>query len=267
MKTGLGLIAGNERLPLLLSRGIRKEGYRLAAVAHIGETRKDLRRYVDTLKWVQIGQLNEIINFFKAEEIREVLMAGGLSKTHFFSRLKPDARAIKVLTRLKDKKDDALLRGIAEELENEGLRVINPMPFLRENLAPKGCWSDRQPTEREEKDISFGWELAKQMGRLDIGQSVVVKDQIILAIEAIEGTDAAIRRGGKLGRGGVAVIKVCKPTQDQRFDLPVIGLSTLRVLKKAGASLLAVEAEKTIVMDKDRVIGEANRNQICLVGL
>jgi hypothetical protein len=267
VKAVLGLIAGNEGLPILLSRGIRKEGYRLVAVAHIGETRKDLRRYVDTLKWVEIGQLDEIIKYFRVERVRDVLMAGGISKTHFFSRLKPDARAIKVLSRLKDKKDDVLLRGIAEELESEGLQVISPMHFLREHLAPKGCWSERQPTDREKKDIAFGWELAKQMGLLDIGQSVVVKDQIILAIEAIEGTDVAIRRGGKLGRGGVAVIKVCKPAQDQRFDLPVIGLSTLRVLKKAGASLLAVEAEKTIVMDKDKVIREADRNQICLVGM
>ncbi|RPJ40163.1 MAG: LpxI family protein [Deltaproteobacteria bacterium] len=267
MKAVLGLIAGNGKLPILLSRGIRKDGHRLAAIGHIGETRKDLLRYVDTLRWVQIGQLDEIINYFRSEKVREVLMAGGISKTHFFSRLKPDARALKVLSRLKDKKDDALLRGISEELENEGFRVISPAHFLRAHFAPKGCWSERQPTEREKKDISFGWELAKQMGLLDIGQSVVVKDQIILAIEAIEGTDAAIRRGGKLGRGEVAVIKVCKPTQDQRFDLPVIGLSTLRVLKKAGGSLLVVEAEKTLVMDKDKVIREADRNRICLVGL
>jgi len=267
VKTVFGLIAGNGKLPILLSRGIRKEGHRLVAVAHIGETRKDLYRQVDALHWVQIGQLDEIINYFMKEGVRQVLMAGGVSKTHFFSRLKPDARALKVLTRLKDKKDDALLRGIAEELEEEGLRVVSPVPFLREHLASKGCWSKRQPTEGEKKDISFGWELAKQMGSLDIGQSVVVKDQIILAIEAIEGTDAAIRRGGKLGRGGVAVIKVCKPRQDQRLDLPVIGLATLRVLKKAGASLLAVEAGKTIVVDKDKVVSEADRNQICLVGM
>lgn len=266
MKEVLGLIAGNEKLPLLLSRGIRREGYRVAAVAHIGETRRDLPRWVDSIHWVQIGQLDAIIHFFRTEGVREVLMGGGISKTHFFSRLKPDARAIKVLTRLRDKKDDALLRGIAEELESEGLRVISPRPFLRENFAPQGCFSERQPTEREKKDISFGWELARQMGGLDIGQSVVVKDQILLAVEAIEGTDAAIRRGGRLGRGDVAVVKVCKPGQDQRFDLPVIGPSTVGVLKKAGASLLAVEAERTIVVDKERVIREANRNGICLVG-
>ena len=147
------------------------------------------------------------------------------------------------------------------------MQVISPALFLREHLASSGCWTARQPTEREKKDMAFGWELARKVGALDIGQSVVVKDQIVLAVEAIEGTDAAIRRGGRLGRGEVAVIKVCKPKQDQRLDLPVIGASTLRVLKKAGGSLLAVEAGKTIVLDKDKVIREADRNQLCLVGL
>ncbi|MBP1715687.1 MAG: hypothetical protein H6Q42_3890 [Deltaproteobacteria bacterium] len=267
MKAVLGLIAGNEGLPILLSRGIRKEGYRLVAVAHIGETRKDLRRYVDTLKWVEIGQLDEIIKYFRVERVRDVLMAGGISKTHFFSRLKPDARALKVLSRLTGRKDDALLRAIAAEIESEGMRVISPGIFLRDHLAPEGCWSERQPSEREKRDIAFGWELAKQLGALDIGQSVVVKDQIVLAVEAIEGTDAAIRRGGKLGRGDVAVIKICKPTQDQRLDLPVIGPATVRVLAKAGGSLLAVEAGKTLVMEKESVVLEADRNRICLVGM
>ncbi len=267
MKPVIGLIAGNGKLPILLGQSIRKEGHRLVAVAHTGETRKDLKGYVDALQWIQVGQMEPIIRFFREEQVGDVLLAGGVSKTHFFSGLQPDARALKVLSRLKDKKDDALLRAIAEEIESEGMHVVSPGLFLREHLAPRGCWSQRQPTEREKKDIAFGWELAKQMGALDIGQSVVVKDQIILAVEAIEGTDAAIRRGGKLGRGEVAVIKICKPAQDERFDLPVIGPATLRVLKKGGGSLLAVEAGKTLVMDKEKVIREADRNRICLVGI
>jgi len=267
LKPALGLIAGNGKLPILLSTSIRKAGHRLAAVAHIGETRKDLKRYVDSLKWVQIGQLEELIQFLKGEKVQSVLMAGGVSKTHFFSRLKPDARALQVLSRLRDKKDDAILRAIAEEIESEGMAVVSPALFLGEHLASQGCWTMRQPTEREKKDVAFGWELAQQMGALDIGQSVVVKDQIILAVEAIEGTDEAIRRGGKLGRGDVAVIKICKPKQDPRLDLPVIGISTLRVLKKSGGSLLAVEAGKTIVVDKEAVIREADRSHLCLIGL
>jgi DUF1009 family protein len=208
-----------------------------------------------------------MIHFLKEEKVHKVLMAGGVSKRHFFSRLRPDARALKVLSRLADKKDDAILRVLAEEIENEGMEVVSPALFLREHLAPKGCWSRRQPTEREKRDIEFGWLLARQMGALDVGQSVVVKDQIILAVEAIEGTDATIRRGGKLGRGDVAVIKICKPHQDLRLDLPVIGPSTLRVLKKAGGGLLAVQAGKTIVIDKEKTLREADRNNLCLIGI
>ena len=267
MKSVIGLIAGNGKLPILLGQRIRKEGHRLVAAAHRGETRKDLKGYVDVLQWVQIGQMEPMIRFFQEERVEEVLLAGTVSKTHFFSRLKPDARALKVLSRLTGRKDDALLRAIAAEIESEGMRVISPGIFLRDHLAPEGCWSERQPSEREKKDIAFGWELAKQLGALDIGQSVVVKDQIVLAVEAIEGTDAAIRRGGKLGRGEVAVIKICKPTQDQRLDLPVIGPATVRVLAKAGGSLLAVEAGKTLVMEKESVVLEADRNRICLVGM
>jgi DUF1009 family protein len=266
LRETLGLIAGNGTLPLLVSEGARKEGYRLAAVGHIGETRKDLKRRVDVLKWVAIGQLEEIVRFLKEENARKVILAGAVSKTHFFSRLRPDARALKVLSRLRDRKDDAILRAVAEEIETEGMEVVSPVPFLAEHLAWAGCWTERKPTEREQKDIAFGLELARQMGALDVGQSVVVKDGIILAVEAIEGTDAAIRRGGKLGRGDVTVVKICKPNQDQRVDLPVIGPSTVRWLKKAGGGLLAVEAGKTIVLKKETVLAEAERNRLCLIG-
>jgi hypothetical protein len=210
--------------------------------------------------------LEEILRFFKEEKVQKIILAGAVSKTHFFSRLRPDARALKVLSRLRDKKDDAILRAVAEEIEGEGMKVISPIRFLAEHLAWMGCWTERKPTEREEKDMAFGRELARQMGALDVGQSVVVKDQIILAVEAIEGTDAAIRRGGKLGRGDVTVVKICKPNQDQRMDLPVIGPSTVRGLRKAGGALLAVEAGKTIVVNKDKVLEEANRNHLCLIG-
>jgi hypothetical protein len=266
LRETLGLIAGNGTLPLLVSEGGRKEGYRLAAIGHIGETRKDLKRRVDVLKWVSVGQLEEIVRFFKEEKVKKIILAGAVSKTHFFSRLRPDARALKVLSRLRDKKDDAILRAVAEEMEGEGMEVVSPIRFLAEHLAWLGCWTERKPTEREEKDMAFGRELARQMGALDVGQSVVVKDQIILAVEAIEGTDAAIRRGGKLGRGDVTVVKICKPNQDQRMDLPVIGPSTVRGLRKAGGALLAVEAGKTIVVNKDKVLEEANRNHLCLIG-
>lgn len=266
MKRMIGLIAGNGQLPRLVAGSIRTAGHRVVAIGHIGETAKDLENDVDTLKWVHIGELGKIINLLLEEGVKRALFIGGISKKHFFSKARPDARALKVLSRLRDKKDDAILRGIAEEVESAGIRVVSPIPFLRENMAPAGCWTERKPTEREERDISFGWKIAKSVGRLDVGQSVVVKDQIVLALEAIEGTDETIRRGALLGRGDVVVVKVCKPKQDLRLDLPVMGPETVEILREAGASVLAVEAGKTIVIDKEKVIREADRSHLCLMG-
>lgn len=263
----VGLIAGNGKLPLLLAAGVRASGRRVMAVAHHGETRKDLGRHVDSLEWVYIGELDRTIALLKEAGAREVLLAGGVPKTRFFGQVRPDQRAIRLLSRLTEKKDDAILRALAAELETEGLKVKSLVPFLKDAMVPKGCLSAREPTEGERRDMAFGWKLAKRIGALDIGQCVVVKDQIVLAVEAIEGSDRTIRRGGRLGRGGAVVVKVCKPGQDLRLDLPVIGPATIRSLKRAGASALAVEAGKTIVIDRAKVVEAADRNQLCLIGL
>jgi len=267
VKEKIGLIAGNGKLPELVARNIRAAGHRVIAIGHLGETKKGLQSCADILKWVHIGELGKIIDFFLEEGVERALLIGGVSKKHFFSQARPDGRAIKVLSRLRDKKDDAILRGIAEEIESEGIRVGSPVPFLRDSMAQRGCWTERKPTPREEKDLRFGWPIAKRVGSLDVGQTIVVKDQIVLAVEAIEGTDETIRRGGFLGRGDVMVIKVCKPKQDLRLDLPVVGPETVKTLQEAGASALAVEAGKTIVVDKERVIGQADRNGLCLLGM
>jgi DUF1009 family protein len=263
----VGLVAGNGKLPLTLAANIRAAGYRLVTIGHIGETRKDLQRYSDLMEWVHIGELGRIIEILRAERVEKVVFIGGVSKKHFFSKAKPDARAIQLVLRLTDKKDDAILRAIAQEIESEGMEVISPLIFLEDHMAPQGVLTERSPTEREEKDIQFGWAMAKRLGELDVGQTVVVKDQIVLALEAIEGTDAAIRRGGKLGKGGVVVVKVVKPSQDLRLDLPVIGPTTIHTLNKAQASALAIESGKTIVVEKDRTIQEANQNRLCIVGI
>jgi len=267
MKRKMGLIAGSGQLPQLLARSIRVAGHQVVAIGHHGETQKDLQHQVDSFKWVHVGELEKIINFLMEESVKNAILIGGVSKTHFFSKARPDERALKVLSRLRDKKDDAILRAIAEEIESEGIRIESPIPFIKEHMAPKGCWTKRKPTEQEGKDVTFGWRLAKKVGRLDVGQSIVVKDQIVLAVEAIEGTDETIRRGGILGRGDVVVVKVCKPKQDRRMDLPVIGTQTVKVLKEAGASVLAVEAGKTIVIDKERLVSEADGNHLCLLGI
>ncbi len=267
IKQKIGLIAGSGNLPHLLAKSIRANGHPVIAIGHKGETRRDLKNYVNSLSWVHIGELDKIINLLREKGVKSAILIGGVSKRRFFSRARPDGRALKVLSRLRDKKDDALLRAIAEEIESEGIQVESPVRFLKESMAAGGCWTERKPTEREKKDLVFGWRIAKRVGNLDVGQSVVVKDQIILAVEAIEGTDQTIRRGGLLGRGEVVVVKVCKPRQDLRLDLPVIGPETIRMLKEAGASVLAVEAGKTIVVDRERVIREANKNQLCLIGM
>jgi len=267
MKEAIGLIAGDGNLPLLLAAAVRARGHSVVAIGHRGLTRSELEAAVDTLRWVNIGELGGMIEGLKEKGVRRALFVGGVSKTHFFSQASPDERALRVLLRLKDKKDDAILRALAEELEGEGIRVISPVPFLKPAMAEKGCWTERKPTEREEKDIAFGWKMAKRIGRLDIGQCVVVKEQMVLAVEAVEGTDEAIRRGGRLGRGDVTVIKVCKPAQDRRLDLPVIGSTTVQSLEEAGATALVVEAGKTIVADKEEVIRQANRKGICLIGM
>ncbi len=267
MKPTIGIIAGDGKLPILLAKSIQEAGNRVVAIAHLGETQPGLKYHVDALHWVSIGALGKIIELLLAEKVQSVIFAGGISKRHFFSRAKPDLRAIQILSQLPDKKDDAILRAITREVESEGIKVKSPIPFLKTSMAPRGCWTDRKPSEREERDIEFGWKIAKRVGRLDLGQSIVVKDQMVLAVEAIEGTDETIRRGGKLGKGNVVVIKVVKPRQDLRLDLPVIGLATIRNLKKAGANAMAVEAHKTIVVERQKVVLEANKNHLCLIGI
>jgi DUF1009 family protein len=267
MKPAVGLIAGNGRLPVLLAKSMQEAGKRVVAIGHLGETQQGLKYHADALHWVAIGALGRIIEVLLEERVQSAIFAGGISKRHFFSRAKPDLRAIKVLSQLPSKRDDAILRAIAQEIESEGIKVKSPIPFLQTSMAPKGCWTDRKPSAQEERDIEFGWQIAKKVGRLDLGQSIVVKDQMVLAVEGIEGTDEAIRRGGKLGRGNVVVIKVVKPQQDLRLDLPVMGLATIGTLKKAGASAMAVDAHKTIVIDREKVVREANKNHLCLVGI
>ncbi len=266
MKGAVGLIAGNGKLPLLLASGIRERGYSVIAIAHRGAARRDLKPKTDVLHWVEVGELGRIIGLLKQEGVKRAVFAGGIPKTLFFSRAKPDERAIRLLSRLKDKKDDAILRAVAGEVEREGIGVVSPIPFLGKAVAPRGCWTERKPTEREERDIAFGWEMARGIGRLDIGQCIVVKEQMVLAVEAMEGTNETVRRGGKLGRGDVLVIKICKPSQDRRLDLPVIGPMTIRILKDSGASALVVEAGRTVVLDRDEVIRQADQHGICLMG-
>lgn len=263
----IGLIAGNGRFPLFFAQGARNHSVQVVAVAHVGETLPDLAQQVDKIFWIRVGQLGKMIKIFKKEEIKEVVMAGGIQKTRLFSDAWPDLRSLSLLASLKEKKDDALLRAVAGELEKEGIHVLESTLFLDFLLSPKGVMTRRSPTKKEWEDIHFGFSLAKEVGRLDIGQCLVVKNQVVLAVEAIEGTDETIQRGGRLGRGGAVVIKICKPQQDLRFDIPAIGIETVRSMAKVEAKVLAIEADRSIFLDKDETIVLADKMGITIVGV
>ena len=263
----IGLIAGNGTFPIVFARAAKQKGLQVIAVAHEGETLPELAQWVDALFWVKVGQLGKLITIFKEQGVTDVLMAGGIKKTHFFSGARPDLRGVAMLAKMVHKKDDSLLRAVADELESDGIMVRASTLYLDNIVAKPGVLTKRKPSNAERLDIGFGWQMAKEIGRLDIGQTVVLKDQVILAVEAIEGTDEAIRRGGQLCSGGAVIVKTCKPQQDLRFDLPAIGPLTIETMNEVKASCLAVEAGKTIILDGNAVIESADRTGIAIVAV
>jgi DUF1009 family protein len=250
----IGLIAGNGIFPLEFARAAREKGLTVVAVAHEGETLPELASLVDSIIWIKVGQLGKLINGFKDHGVTNVLMAGGIKKTRLFSGALPDLRGAALLARMLHKKDDSLLRAVADELESEGITVRESTLYLDNLLAPAGVLTRRKPSKDEWKDIAFGWQMAKEIGRLDIGQTVVVKGQAIL-------------RGGRLCGGGGVVVKICKPQQDLRFDLPATGLQTIITMEEVKAGCLAIEAGKTIMIQKDALITRADQADIAIVAL
>jgi DUF1009 family protein len=268
MEEPLGLIAGNGKFPLLLASCYKKrDGARIAAVGFRGDTSPDLTDLVDELLWVGVGQLGKVIKFFKNAGVSRAVMAGQIRPTRMFEKLKVDLRGLKVLSRLNNRKADSIFSSVAEEMMKDGIRLLDSTSFLKEFLAKEGVLTRRQPSERELEDVTFGLGIAKELGRLDIGQTVVVKDKAVVAVEALEGTDATIRRAGRLAGEGTVVVKTAKPSQDMRFDVPVIGIRTLRTMQEAKAAVLAVEAHKTLVLDEEEVLELASRHGICIMGI
>ena len=263
----IGIIAGNGQFPFLVAQSARKKGLKVIAVGFPDETRKDLSRVVDEMHWVKLGQLNKLIKIFKKARVTDAVMAGGVAKTKLFSRIRPDWRAIRLLSRLDANRDDAILRAVAAELESEGIKIHPSTLFLESILASPGIMTRRKPNRRERGDIEYGWKLAKEIGKLDIGQCLVVKEKAVLAVEGIDGTDSTILRGGKLGKGGAVVIKTSKPIQDLRFDVPAVGINTIQTMIEAGASVLVLEAGKTIMFDREEMIRLANDNKISIVAI
>jgi len=267
VKKKIGLIAGNGRFPLIFAQAASKEGYEVFAVAHKGETDPSLENYVAGIEWIKVGQLGKLIKAFKRAGVRDVVLAGGITRKRLFKEIFPDLRALSLLARLKNKTDDAALRAVAEELEKEGLVVQPSTLFVQSLLAPVGCLTKRKPNKEEKEDITFGWRMAKAIGELDIGQCVVVKKQTVVAVEAVEGTDETIKRGGELAKEGVIVVKVSKPNQDLRFDVPAVGVKTIETMATVKARVLVIEAGKTLMFDKEKMLALADKEGISVVSL
>ena len=263
----IGLIAGNGRFPIIFADNARKLGYHVSAVAHEGETEPELAGHVDRIHWIKIGQLNKLIKAFKEDGVHQAVMLGGIKKTHVFTTLRPDFRTLAMATRLALWKDDDILREFAKELEREGIAICESTFGLEGILVEEGTLTARTPSGKEWEDIRYGWEVAHEIGRLDIGQCVVIKDRVVVAVEAVEGTDEAIKRGGELVKEGAVVVKRSKPQQDLRFDLPAVGPRTIEVMVSVKASVLAIEAGRTILLDREIMLEKARSARIAIVGI
>jgi UDP-2,3-diacylglucosamine hydrolase len=263
----IGLIAGNGRFPIIFADNVRRLGFRVSAIAHVGETLPELESYVDRIYWLKVGQFSKALAALKGDGIRQAVMLGGIHKTHVFTALRPDLRALAIFSKLKHWKDDAILRAVAGELEREGISIRESTFGLEGILAEEGNLTSRKPTKKEWADVQFGWDTLQTLGTLDIGQCVVVKEQVIVAVEAVEGTDETIARGGTLGGKGGVVVKRTKPHQDLRFDLPAVGPKTIQSMIAVHASVLAVEAGRTVVLDRGEMLANAQSAGIAIVGM
>ena len=261
----IGLIAGGGKFPIMVADAARKQGLKVIAVAHKDETDPLLSEKADKIIWVNLGQLGHIIKALKKGGVNKALMAGTITKTRMFGNIRPDLKGLSLMAKLAIFHDDDILKAVSRELLKAGIEIISPVSFLPELLPPKGCLTKRKPSASEKTDINFGWDMAKELGRLDIGQCVVVRDKTVLALEAIEGTNETILRGGKLALEKAVVVKVSKPTQDLRFDMPTVGLETIKIMDQVKASVLAIEAGKTLLFDRSEMVAYANNAGIIII--
>ncbi len=263
----LGIVAGAGQFPILCARAARNEGFNVYVAAHRGETDPAIEADADGVRWVHLGQLGKVIGFFKKNGVEQVLFAGAITKKRIFHDVRPDIRGITAWKRIKSRLDDGILRAVADELLRDGITVVPSTLYLKELITPEGVLTRKRPDEGMEQDIEFGLGLAREIGRLDIGQCVVVKDRAVIAVEAIEGTDATVLRAGELAGPGTVVIKVCKPGQDTRFDLPAVGIKTIETMHRAGATCLAVEAGRSLLFDREETLRLADSYGMVVVGV
>jgi DUF1009 family protein len=267
MPEKIGLIAGKGQFPLLFAEAARRRGFEVVAVAHRHETDPAIESIASQCRWIYVGQVGKLIRAFKEAQVTRAVMAGGVSRGRLFRDFRPDFRALAIVRRAGAGHDDRILRSLAAELEGEGITIVSPLLYLDELLAAPGQLSRRRPTASELEDIAYGFNIAKQVGRLDLGQCVVVRRQVVAALEAIEGTDDTIRRGGRLAGAGAVVVKVSKPGQDLRFDLPTVGKNTIEVMAEVNAGVLAIEAGKTLIFDRQEMLALADQAGIAVWGV
>lgn len=268
MITRLGLIAGNGEFPLLFAAAAKNKQLELVCVAIKDETSPHIAKVTDKTYWIALSEVKKLIEIFRKEKINKAVMIGGIKKTRLFNQgelgpADPIARLILKIAR--DGRDLSLFRAAALILRLHGIKLISPLFYMQENIVRSGCLTKRQPTREEWRDIRFGYKMARRLAGLDIGQVVVVKGKMILAVEAIEGTDEAIKRGSQYAGGGAVVVKVARPRQDMRFDIPVIGINTIDSLRRSGATVLAVEKNKMLITNRPGLITQADEAGIAVV--
>ena len=262
------LIAGDGSLPVLMAKGAKQNGFEIVCVSLSSDNYKELKKYSSKIVSYGPGQVDSIKKFLQDEKIKQLTFLGKVSKTMLIKRPKLEKTAIALLKEMKKLNDDAIMLKIVEQLENLGVTILDQTIFIKNLMVQTGVLTKTQPTEAQKLDIEYGYKIAKQMGGLDIGQSVVIKDRMIMAVEAIEGTDKCIKRGCKLARGKNAiVVKVSKPAQDKRFDIPAVGLKTIKTMKKYGANLLALESGETIIVNQEQMVDYANKHNIVIVAI
>lgn len=268
----LGLIAGNGRFPFHVAKCAREKGYEIVVVGLKDEADPGLEKLADKFYWSSIGDLSKTISILKSENVKQAVMAGQVKHKKLYYKLFLDKRALKILGRIKDKRTDSILNAVAEEFKSEGIEFLSSTGFLTDFFPGKGKLTKSKPAKNENSDIAFGFKIAKELAGMDIGQTVVVRDMAVLALEALEGTDECIMRAGNLASkkgepSEIIIVKVAKPRQDQRFDVPVLGTRTIDSMIKIGARVLAFEAGKTLLLDRQDMISKADKNNICIIGI
>jgi DUF1009 family protein len=262
------LIAGNGKFPFLVLEAARSQGIDMVVAAIREETFPEIEQHARTVHWMSLGQLGKLIKTFKAEGVNRAIMAGQVKHQQIFSSIIPDLKMIQLLASLATKNTDSLIGAVANFLEKEGIQLLDSTSFLRPLLPEAGVLTSRTPSEEEQRDLHYGYKIARELGRLDLGQTVVISDAACVALEAMEGTDAVIERAASLvGGRALRIVKLAKPNQDLRFDVPVIGVPTIRMMIRCQATAIAIEARKTLLIDRDDLIREANANNIAIVAV